>query len=407
MTKLLLRSAALFLVLFLAAAAAAIPDSLLALSVSQDKFPAVVQIISPEGEIKQVTYSKTLIEAIDEAGVPIGENDLLSLPDNTALLPGQRYEVTVTRLEKVKLTWRGFSLSTSGEFTTMTDLLSRSGYSALDLSDGSRIEKALPELDSLAEIALNFVGVDKQTTRQYEDIPFSSITIDDDTLYIGQKVVKVKGVVGKRALIFEETYENGIFLGSVQTGTEIVKEPIQKVIHRGTKPRITYTAINRKAMTGAVLSSLSKISGYLTPQGNKSYSSFTDNGNGTITVDGQIFDYTSLKNRTITMFDGLDCCLQARCHKPAINHNTCSGVPAQRGLVATYGVNVNGKMVGTVLPMGTIIFVEGYGLGVVADVHGAEKNPDMIDACFDPGDTRTGVASFGKMISRVYILKLP
>ena len=52
------------------------------------------------------------------------------------------------------------------------------------------------------------------------------------------------------------------------------------------------------------------------------------------------------------MYDGLECCLQGSCHTPAINHKTFSGVPAQRGLVATFGVKVNGRYTGTVFRHG-------------------------------------------------------
>jgi hypothetical protein len=75
--------------------------------------------------------------------------------------------------------------------------------------------------------------------------------------------------------------------------------------------------------------------------------------------------------------------------------------------VAVAGKRVDGKFVGTALPMGTIIFVEGYGLGVVGDVNGAKTNLDLIDACYDPGEIRAGIATLGKIYSRVYILKIP
>jgi len=107
------------------------------------------------------------------------------------------------------------------------------------------------------------------------------------------------------------------------------------------------------------------------------------------------------------MYDGLECCLQDGCHTPAINHNTFSGVQAQRGLVATYGIKSGGKYIGTVLPMGTIVFVVGYGFGVVADIHGMKNNPDLIDACYDAGEIQAGTATLGKINSNVYIIDMP
>ena len=119
----------------------------------------------------------------------LAELDQLSLPDDTVLNPGQRYDVSLSEYNEVSLTWSGYSLSTSVKFDTMESLLSRSGYSDLDLSDGSRIESVQGTDNWTDNIALNYVNVDKKITRQYETIPYTTVTQDDPTLYIGVKKV--------------------------------------------------------------------------------------------------------------------------------------------------------------------------------------------------------------------------
>ena len=408
MIKSIIRLGSLTLVLVLAFFAAVLPETRLVLSSSPDKYPASLTIRSDEDVMSFLTYSSTLLSAIDEAGIAIGDNDRLSLSEDTVLNPGESYDVTIQSLDQVSLTWSGYSLDTAGVFSSVGDLMARSGFSRLDQTGVlNNVESAEP-IDDDGAFILSYVEIDKQIVRQAEEIPFSSVTIDDPTIYVGKSTVKVKGQVGVRDLIYEETYENSIFISSIQIGSEVVKEPVQEVIHKGTRPKLTYAPLNRKNLTSSVWSSYNKIKDYLNPQGgNTSYSSFTENSNSTITVDGHTFQYTALKKRTITMYDGLECCLQRGCHHPAINHNTFSGVPAMRGLVASFGIKVDGRYVGSTLPMGTILFVEGYGLGVVADVHGMSNNPDLIDVCFDPGDCRNGVATIGKVNRRVYILDLP
>jgi uncharacterized protein YabE (DUF348 family)/3D (Asp-Asp-Asp) domain-containing protein len=393
--------------LILAICGSAWSDRSLTLASDAAKYPATV-IFNFDGQsVTRQTYEKTVITALDEAGIALGENDLLSLPENTALQPGQSYQIDIVRMNWVTLMWNGYAVGTTGEFDSLSDLLSRSGYADLDLSGGSRLENSSQQISGDGRYYLNYVAVEKRTVRQYETIPHSSITIDDPTLYIGQKAVKTEGVDGQRALIFEETYENGIFIRSEQIGTEIVKEPVQEVIRKGTKERYVFYPVNRKTLTATVLANLAKISSSLLRDGNKSYAAFTDHGDGTITVDGTTFSYSSVKKRTITMYDGLQVCINNGCHTPAINHNTFSGVPAQRGVVAVSCKTYDGKVTGTALPMGTIIFVEGYGLGVVGDINGARSNLDLIDVGYDPGDILNHIATFGKMTSRVYILKLP
>jgi uncharacterized protein YabE (DUF348 family)/3D (Asp-Asp-Asp) domain-containing protein len=393
--------------LILAISGSAWSDQSLSLASDPAKYPATVSIQYDNQSVTRQTYQKTVIAAIDEAGVTLGEHDLLSLPENSPLLPGQAYNIDIVRMNLVTLMWNGYAVGTTGEFDSLSDLLSRSGYADIDLSGGSRLENNTQQVSTDGHYYLNYVAVEKRIVRQYETIPHSSITIDDPTLYIGQKAVKTKGVDGQRALIFEETYENGIFIKSEQVGTEIVKEPVQEVIRKGTKEKYVFYPVNRKTLTATVMASLSKISSSLLRDGNRSYSSFNDNGDGTITVDGATFAVSSVKKRTITMYDGLQVCMNNGCHTPAINHNTYSGLAAQRGIVAVACKTYDGKVTGTALPMGTIIFVEGYGLGVVGDINGARTNLDLIDVGYDAGDIMNHIATFGKMTSRVYILKSP
>lgn len=380
------------------------PESVLA---NKNSFPASIQVNTPEGIQQLITYQPTVIEAIDEAGIKIGENDLLSLPDNQILAAGASYELSITRRSNVTLSWSGYDVNFDSEEMTMRDLISRSGFSDLDTSQGSVLEQESPSAETVDGATLTYVTVNKQEYREYEAIPFSRVNVDDPDLFVGESEIRTEGKEGSRAIIFEDTFENGIFISRVQTGTEVIENPVQEVTAIGTKKKVVIAPINSKIVNSAVMNSFNKISGLLQRNGNKSYSSFTNNGDGTITVDGTTFSYQTQAVRTVTMYDGLEVCLQKGCHTPAINHNTYSGVPAQRGLAATYGYMENGKYVGSALPMGTILFVEGYGLAVVADIHGMSNNSNLIDVCFDPGEIRNGTATIGKAGWNVYILSVP
>lgn len=132
--------------------------------------------------------------------------------------------------------------------------------------------------------------------------------------------------------------------------------------------------------------------------GYTNYDSFQDNGDGTLTVNGMTFAYSSVSDRPVTCYDGLECCIAAGDHNPPQNHATASGIMAQRGLCAAAP---NG------LPFGTVLFVEGYGFAVVADRHGvADYYPDLIDVCYNPGEISQGL-NFGRITAKVYIIKTP
>ncbi|MDD2534906.1 MAG: G5 domain-containing protein [Eubacteriales bacterium] len=365
--------------------------------VDQDKIPALIRIAQPEQTVEWLTYSDQVMQAVDEAGIVVGKNDLLSLPADQNLIPGQSYDLTITRRGEFTFLWSGLAVNAVSEPIESVDLMARSGFDLIDLSDGSRVEQ--PTADTLA-----YIAVDKKEFRISEVIAYSIAYENDPELEVGKTAIATPGQNGSRDLIFEDTYENGIFISREQVGTEVMLEPVQEVIHKGTK--VIIKAIDRRKVGATVLNSFDQIKPLLKPNGRLNYNSFTDNGDGTLTVDGKSFSYTSVMRRRITMFDGLEVCIHAGDHNPPINHNTSSGVPAQRGLVATYGNRIDGKVYPT-LPMGTIVFIENYGLGVIADIHGVSSNKDLLDACYDPGELMSGAFPVFSAYRDTYIIYTP
>jgi 3D (Asp-Asp-Asp) domain-containing protein len=384
---------ALVLLLDAAVVEAESPQRLL---LDSSKVPSLVRIAEPDGTTEHLTFAPVLIAAVDEAGIKTGDHDLLSLPADLPLAPGQTYELMITRRSEFTLLWSNLSVRTVSEPLSGNDLLSRSGYDDIDLSDGSRVVQ--PDDDTLV-----YIAVDKKEFRVAEAIPFSTVYLDDPNLEIGKTAVVTRGQPGQRDLIYEDTYENGVFISRRQTGTEITRDPVQEVISRGTK--VVIRPIDRRRVGQTVLKSFDAIRPLLKENGRKNYESFADNGDGTITVDGHTFTYEAVSKRRVTSYDGLEVCLHLGDHSPARNHNTSSGIPAQRGLVATYGKRMDGQVYPT-LPLGTIVFVEGYGLGVIADLHTVSSAPNLLDVCYNPGETMKGQAlPAGSRTS--YILSYP
>lgn len=140
------------------------------------------------------------------------------------------------------------------------------------------------------------------------------------------------------------------------------------------------------------------------PSVNRHYASFTDNGDGTITVDGMTFSYLDkYGSRYATHYDGLEVCAQqirangGRCrlgHTTATNHSTGSGVPAQRGIVAVGAQDIG------IYPRGTVLFVRGYGMAVVGDRSGGN-----FDLCYDAGEC--GILTRSNSVSAIYVISRP
>jgi uncharacterized protein YabE (DUF348 family)/3D (Asp-Asp-Asp) domain-containing protein len=372
----------------------------------ETRFPSSLEVSIDDQVVNLITYQDTVIEAIDEAGIKVGENDLLSLPDDLKLIPGENYNLSISRMSNVTLSWSGYSISTAAEDMSISDLMSRSGFSELEADSESLMELTGADEGNLEGAEISYTNIEKSEYREFEAIPFTTVEVDDPNYYIGEKKVTTEGKNGSRAIIYEDTFEDGIFVSRTRIGTEIVENPVQQVISNGTKKKAVIAPISSRA-NSKVVGSFNSIKNLLNRNGQQTYQSFKDNGDGTITVDGQTFGYKDKQSRTVTMYDGLEVCLQSGCHSPAINHNTFSGIPAQRGVVATFGYRENGKFVGSNLPLGTVLFIEKYGLAVVGDIHGVSSNPSLIDLGYDPGEIRNGSVNIGKSGRTVYILSMP
>lgn len=170
----------------------------------------------------------------------------------------------------------------------------------------------------------------------------------------------------------------------------------------GTKPTTppSGSTINfvKAGSTSAAWTNFEKLRPHLRKNGDKNYNSFKNNGDGTITVDGLTFAYTSAHDYGATHYDGVQVS-RSRGENPVRNRNTASGIPAQRGLVAMRSINLGG------LPFGTVVFVEGYGLAVVAD-RGPLNNRIQIDLCYDP-DESGSVRPYGFKVQKTYIISIP
>ncbi|MGI6614353.1 MAG: SH3 domain-containing protein [Fastidiosipila sp.] len=142
----------------------------------------------------------------------------------------------------------------------------------------------------------------------------------------------------------------------------------------------------------------------ISPSINRHYNDFTDNGDGTITVDGLTFGFLDqYGSRYATHYDGVEVCRQqikargGTCrqgHTTPTNHNTGSGIPAQRGLIAVGASEID------IFPRGTVLFIKGYGFGVVADRSGGS-----LDLCYDPDEC--SLLTRSNSVSAIYVIARP
>ncbi len=197
----------------------------------------------------------------------------------------------------------------------------------------------------------NNVASDEEVKVVEEAVDYETAYVASDSLYIGEEVTTQEGVKGIKKVTTTNKIVDGKIV-DVVISEEIVKEPVNEIVKIGTKEKEPEPA---PVQTGG-------------PAG-LNYSKV-------LTIDATAY------------------CPCSRCCGKWANGVTASGLKAGYGVAA-----VDPR----VIPLGTKLYVEGYGYCIAADTGGAIKG-NRIDLCY--GSHSAALASgFGHKSTKVYVLK--
>jgi 3D (Asp-Asp-Asp) domain-containing protein len=172
-------------------------------------------------------------------------------------------------------------------------------------------------------------------------LPFKSYTVSDPTLFKGQRVVRTTGREGLNERTVEVLFANGKPAATFPHAWNSIQAPVDQVIAVGTRAMIA----SRGAFAGRE---------YMTVEATAYYPGPNNYGGG-------------------------------------VGPRTAIGMVAQRGVVAVDP---------SVIPLGSKVYVEGYGYAVAGDTGGAIQGM-RIDLCFNTYDE---AVHFGRQTVKVYIV---
>lgn len=171
---------------------------------------------------------------------------------------------------------------------------------------------------------------------------------DPNTEWEVEKVIQ-PGVTGQKKLVYEDIYVNNVLTKSVLISEKITTQPVTEVISVGTKKVFKTTTIHESLLPNAT------------------------------------FKYWRIiKNMRATAYDR---------YCPGCSGYTCTGKLLNKGMVAVDT---------SVIPLGTHLYIPGYGYAVAEDKGGAVKG-NRIDLGFDKIENWYGKVNYGKYVN-VYVL---
>lgn len=280
-----------------------------------------VAITIDEEETSLWTTKSDVQEVLKEAGIEVTKHDKIKPALNEKL--GEDQQITIDKAYEFKLVDGGEEKKYWSTSTTIGDFLNKE---EIELDDLDRVEG---ELDSEIKPGsiVEIVRVEKENTTVEEEEKFTVETKSDNSLLKGREKVVQKGKKGVIAREYEIVKENGKEVSRSLVNEETIKAPTKQIVAVGTKTVVA------DAGTASATQTVSR-----------------DNS---APASGKEFYVTATA-------------YTAGC-------NGCSGITAT-GM--NLNANPNLKVIAvdpSVIPLGSKVWVEGYGYAVAGDTGGAIK----------------------------------
>ena len=274
-----------------------------------------VTFLDGDNETEVYTTVDTVAEFLEEQNIQLNTEDIVT-PSVDATI-NHNMDIAINRAFKLSVVDGGVTKQVWSTSTTVADFLNKQGITLQELD---RVEPSLYDTIEPNSV-VNVVRVEKVTDVVEEPVNFAVISQKDSTLLEGKEEVRTEGKNGLVSKKYEVIKENGKEVKRTLVSENVISEKQDKVVAVGTK------VVTQTVSRGTSSSSSSE-------SGRELYVTATA--------------YT------------------ASC-------SGCSGITAT-GLDLRNNPSVKVIAVDPrVIPLGTKVFVEGYGYAVAADTGGAIK----------------------------------
>ena len=313
--------------------------SLIAFSMGEKQVTIVV-----DGErINVATYKSSVKDVLSSANIEVGQKD--------KVLPGLEHrikddmEITIKRAFPITIKVEDKVLNITTSEDTVEDVLRSEG---IVVNEKDKVYPGLKEMLTVNK-EITIVRVTEEIITKSDTIAYKTIKQTDNNLEKGATKVIRDGVDGERITTIKVTYENGKEVARETVSQTIKKAPVDKII------------------------SVGALSWFMPSRGGE-----------------KVYYVKKLRMKATSYTVGPP-------HTPTTSGITASGMKVKRDPngYSTVAVDPN------VIPLGTRLYVEGYGYAIAADTGGAVKG-NIIDLYFPPEQMGR---SWSTHYTNVYILK--
>ncbi len=296
------------------------------------------------------TIDKTVGEFFKTNKLAYDENYRVSADPDTALTDGM--QITVVSPKKITVSAKGgskvFTVETQCETIgqLMLELKKNTGV-GYKTAEGRSSSEKIKDGDKI-----ELREVREEIYTETEELPFSREEEKSEELFEGETKVVQEGVAGKRLITMKTIFYDDEQVDNYCIERKVVAEPINEKVLVGTKKK---------------------------------------DGSGTLDFGK---DLGSIKYTKAVTMNATAYCPCASCNGSWVGQPSTMGLKVQHGIVA-----VDPKFI----PLGTKLYVEGYGYAIAADTGGAIKG-NRIDLCYNSHSEALS-SGWGHTNVKVYILE--
>lgn len=317
----------------------------------------VVTINVDGKEMKATTLKWTVQGVLEQNNIVLAPKDKIEPSLEESLKRGD--SINIKKAKEVILLVDGKERKIQTPETSIEEML-KSEKITVDNNDRVSPQKSAKIKSGLK---VEVVRVEEKLVTSKEAIDFDTETKENSNLESGTKKVVQKGEKGEKEIVTKIIYEDGKEFSKKVVSEKVIKEPKSQIIEKGTKKKVVTTTKKDKSSSNS-------------SKGNSSSNSSGGSGNsGNLSYKRKL-----VMEATAYSGDGI----------------TATGTKPVRNPGGYSTIAVDPR----VIPLGTKVYIEGYGYAIAADTGGAIKN-NIIDLFMN---SSSECRNWGRRNVTVYIL---